>query len=193
MPLPGNPVIIIGNENPTKVIGLKFTPPAPLLAGRSSGFPVPMVISIVSVALVIVGALSPWAKVPSYRSVYGYASGQSDLFWVKGTEAPGMIPLVGDGLIILILAALAGGLILWRVLLPPKSSGFLLLAIFVLLSVSALVGIVNWANVGNIPRADSKLFFSGSVEVSWGLIVLCVGVWPGVLASAYQLWRDELR
>ena len=104
-----------------------------------------------------------------------------------------MIPLVGDGLFILILAALAGGLILWRLLLPPKSSGFLLLAIFVLLSVSALVGMVNWANVGNIPRTDSRLFFSGSVEVSWGLVVLCVGVWPGVLASAYQLWRDELR
>ena len=172
---------------------MKFKTLAPPLAGRPSGFPVAMFISIVSVALVIVGTLSPWAKVPSYQSIYGFASGQSDLFWVKGTEAPGMIPLVGDGLFILILAALAGGLILWRLLLPPKSSGFLLLAIFVLLLVSALVGLVNWANVGNIPRADSRLFFSGSVEVSWGLVVLCVGVWPGVLASAYQLWRDELR
>ena len=162
-------------------------------ASRPAAFPVSMFIAIASVGLVIFGALGPWARVPTYRHVYGLPGGESDIFWVKGTEAPGMIPLVGDGMIALILAAIAGVLILWRLFHPPKSSGFLLLAIFSLLAVSAFVGMVNWANVGNIPRSDSRIFFEGSVEVSWGLIVLCLGVWPGVLASAYQLWRDELR
>ena len=158
-----------------------------------SAFPVSMFIAIVSAALVIVGALSPWAKVPGYRSIYGLVGGESDVFLVIGTEAPGMIPLVGDGMIALILASLAGVLILWRLIHPPNSSGFILFAIFLLLLVSALVGVVNWANAGNIPRADSRVFFEGNVEVSWGLIVLCLGAWPGVLAAGYQLWKDELR
>ena len=162
-------------------------------APRISAFPPAMVISAVSAALVIVGALGPWARVPTYQAVYGVREGDVAVFWVRGVEAPGMIPLVGDGMIALIMAALAGVLILWRLIHPPKSSGFILLAIFALLLLAALVGTVNWANVGNIPQTNSRLFFSGSVEVSWGLIVLCLGVWPGVLAAAYQLWQDELR
>ncbi len=162
-------------------------------ANRPSAFPASMFIAIGSAGLVILGALSPWARVPGYKNTYGMTGGESDVFWVVGIEAPGMIPLVGDGMVALIMASLAGVLILWRLVWPPKSSGFILLAIFLLLLVSALIGMVNWANAGNIPQSDSRSFFAGNVEVSWGLIVLCLGVWPGVLASAYQLWSDELR
>ena len=160
---------------------------------RPAAFPISMFISIISAALVILGALSPWARVPGYGNTYGLAGGESDVSWVMGTAAPGMIPLVGDGMIALIMASLAGVLIIWRLVYPPRSSGFILLSIFLMLLVSGLVGVVNWANAGDIPRADSRVFFEGNVEVSWGLIVLCLGVWPGVLASAYQLWKDELR
>ena len=151
-----------------------------------------MLVCAVSVAAVLVGAVSPWARVPTYRAAYG-AADPAAVFWVRGLDAPGMIPLVGDGTVILILASLAALLILWRLFWPPRSCGFLLLAIFSLLAVITLIGMVNWANVGNIPQTDSRLFFKSSVEVSWGLVVLCVGVWPGALAAGYQLWADELR
>ena len=162
-------------------------------AARPRAFPISMFIAIVGVGLVVLGAISPWARVPTYNNIYGRPGGESEVFWVIGTEASGMIPLVGDGMVALILAALAGVLILWRLVYPPRSSGFLLLAIFAMLAVCTFVGSVNLANVGNIPRTDSRLFFESSVEVSWGLIVLCVGAWLGLLASGYQLWHDELR
>ena len=168
-------------------------PAAATAVPRPRAFPKAMLISAVSVAAVLVGAVSPWARVPTYRAAYGDATDPSGVFQVPGLEAPGMIPLVGDGTVILIMAALAGVLILWRLFRPPRSSGFLLLAIFSLLAVATFIGMVNWANVGNIPQADSRLFFKGSVEVSWGLIVLCLGAWPGVAAAAYQLWADEFR
>ena len=153
-----------------------------------------MLVCAVSVAVVLIGAVSPWARVPTYRADYGGAAADpTAVFWVRGLDAPGMIPLVGDGTVILILASLAALLILWRLFWPPRSCGFLLLAIFSLLAVITLIGMVNWANVGNIPQTDSRLFFKSSVEVSWGLVVLCVGVWPGALAAGYQLWADELR
>ena len=170
-------------------------PAAATAAPRPRAFPWAMLISAVSVAAVLVGAVSPWARVPTYRAAYGAAANDpsSGVFRVPGLEAPGMIPLVGDGTVILIMASLAGVLILWRLFRPPRSCGFLLLAIFSLLAVVTLIGMVNWANVGNIPQADSRLFFKSSVEVSWGLIVLCLGAWPGVAAAAYQLWADEFR
>ena len=160
---------------------------------RPRSFPLAMFVAILGVGLVIYGAISPWARVPTYRNTYGIAGGESDVFWIIGTEAPGMIPLVGDGMVALIMVALAGVLILWRLIYPPRSCGFILLSIFALLALSTFIGSVNLANVGNIPRADSRLFFEGSVEVSWGLIVFCAGSWLGLLAAGYQLWRDELQ
>ena len=162
-------------------------------AARPMPFPIAMFLALLGVALVIFGTFSPWARVPGYANTYGKPGGETDVFWVIGTEAPGMIPLIGDGKIILIMTTLAGLLILWRLVYPPRSCGFLVLAIFALLAVSAFVGSVNFLNVGNIPRADSRLFYTGSVTISWGLIVLCAGAWLGMLAAGYQLWRDELR
>ena len=110
-----------------------------------------------------------------------------------GLDAPGMVPIFGDGTVVLVMASLAAALILWRMVWPPKSSGFILSGILILLLLSAVIGTVNWAYPGYIPQADSRTFFKSSVEVSWGLVIMCVGLWPGVVAAAYQLWADELR
>ena len=142
--------------------------------------------------MVIIGSIGPWARVPGYSSVYGNGSENSNVFWVYGTEATGMIPLIGDGMVSLILGSIAGGLTLWR-LVWPASSAFLLLTVFILLLVSGAIGAVDWANVANIPRGDPTAFFPGDVEVSWGLIITALAAWPGVASTAYQLWKDELR
>ena len=162
-------------------------------APRLNAFPIPMIVCAVSAALAIVGSLGPWARVPTYQASYGAVGEEEGVFWVMGLDAPGMVPLIGDGMLVLVMASLAGALTLWRLVHPPKSSGFILLAILILLTLSAVIGTVNWAYPGYIPQADSRTYFKGSVEVSWGLVVMAVGLWPGVLASAYQLWADELR
>ncbi len=163
--------------------------PAPRLAA----LPISMFVCAVSVATAIVGALGPWARVPTYRAGYGDAAAGEGVFWVMGLDAPGMVPLFGDGSVVLVMVSLAGALILWRMVRPPKSSGFILSGILCLLLLSAVIATVNWAYPGYIPQADSRTYFKASVEVSWGLVLMCVGLWPGVLAAAYQLWADELR
>ena len=160
---------------------------------RPSAFPVAMFLALFGAALAILGTFSPWARVPTYEASYGAAAAGEGVFWVMGTEAPGMIPLFGDGTVVLVMVSLAAVLILWRMVWPPKSSGFILSAIICLLLLSAVIGTVNLAYPGYIPQADSRTYFKGSVEVSWGLVIMCVGLWPGVLAAAYQLWADELR
>lgn len=162
-------------------------------APRLAALPVAMLVCCVSVALAIIGALGPWARVPTYEASYGAATAGEGVFWVMGLEAPGMVPFVGDGAVILVMAAVSAALILWRLIWPPKSSGFILSAILCLLLLSAVIATINWAYPGYIPQADSRTYFKSNVEVSWGLIVLCIGIWPGVLAAAYQLWYDELR
>ncbi len=162
-------------------------------APRLGTLPISMFVCAVGVALAVIGALGPWARVPTYQAGYGVASPAEGVFWVKGTEAPGMVPLLGDGMVVLAMVSVAGALILWRMIRPPKSSGFILSGILCLLLLSAVIGTVNWAFPGYIPEADSRTYFKASVEVSWGLVVMCLGLWPGVLAAAYQLWVDELR
>ena len=163
--------------------------PAPRLAA----LPISMFVCAVSVALAIIGALGPWARVPTYRAGYGDAPAGEGVFWVMGPDAPGMVPLIGDGALILIMVSISGVLVLWRMIHPPKSSGFILTSILVLLALSAVIGTVNWAYPGYIPQADSRTYFKGSVEASWGLVVMTAALWPGVVAAAYQLWADELR
>ncbi len=160
---------------------------------RPAAFPAAMFAAAVGVGMMVTGSFAPWARVPGYRHIYGRVGGETDVLWITGTEAPGMVPLVGDGMVVLALGGLAGALVLWRLLYPPRSSGFLLLAVFTMLALGAFVCSVNLLNVGNIPRSDSRLFFEGSVEPGWGLFVVCAGAWLGLLASGYQLWRDELR
>ena len=162
-------------------------------APRLASLPISMFVCAVGVALAIVGSLGPWARVPTYEAGYGDAAAGEGIFWVMGLDAPGMVPLFGDGTVVLAMVSLAAILILWRIVLPPKSSGFILSGILCLLLLSAVIGTVNWAYPGYIPQADSRTYFKDSVEVSWGLVVMCLGLWPGVLAAAYQLWADELR
>ena len=162
-------------------------------APRLGTLPIPMFVCAASVAMAIVGALGPWARVPTYGATYGDTIAGEGVSRVIGTGAPGMVPIFGDGAVVLVMVLLAGGLILWRMVWPPKSSGFILSGILCLLLLSAVIGTVNWAYPGYIPQADSRTYFKGSVEVSWGLVVMCMGLWPGVLAAAYQLWADELR
>ena len=162
-------------------------------APRLGTLPISMFVCAASAALAIIGSLGPWARVPTYEASYGTAAPGEGVFWVMGLEAPGMIPVFGDGAVVLVMASLAGILALWRMVWPPKSSGFVLSGILCLLLLSAVIGTFNWAYPGFIPQADSRTFFKGSVEVSWGLIVLTAGLWPGVVAAGYQLWSDELR
>jgi hypothetical protein len=73
---------------------------------------VPLLVAVGSAILVVIGSIGPWARVPGYSSVYGNGSENSNVFWVYGTGAPGMIPLIGDGMVSLILGSIAGGLTL---------------------------------------------------------------------------------
>jgi hypothetical protein len=152
----------------------------------------PLIIAVASAALVVIGSVGPWARVPGYSDVYSGQDEDVGVFWVKGTEAPGMIPLIGDGMVSLILGGVAGALALWR-LVRPNSSAFVLLAVFILLLVSGMLGVANWGNAENIPRRNPALFFPEDVEVSWGLIMMALAAWPGVASTAYQLWKDELQ
>ena len=162
-------------------------------APRLAVLPISMIVCALSVAMAIVGAMGPWARVPTYAGGYGDAVEGEGVFWVMGLDAPGMVPIFGDGTVVLVMVSLAGALVLWRMVRPPKSSGFILSGILCLLLLSAVIATVNWAYPSYIPQADSRTYFKASVEVSWGLVVMCLGLWPGVLAAAYQLWADELR
>lgn len=162
-------------------------------APRLAALPVAMLVCCVCTALAIVGALGPWARVPTYEAGYDNAAAGEGVFWVMGPEAPGMVPIFGDGTVILVMVSLSALLILWRLIWPPKSSGFLLSSVLCLLLLSAVIATVNWAYPGYIPQADSRTYFRSSVEVSWGLVLLCIAIWPAVFAAAYQLWSDELR
>src|SRR5918996_4716314 len=96
---------------------------------------VPLLVAVGSAVLIIIGSLGPWARVPGYRAVYGSADEGVDVFWVMGTAAPGIIPLVGDGIISLIFGGVAEALALWRVG-PANFRGFVFLAGFFLLLVN---------------------------------------------------------
>lgn len=167
--------------------------PMEATAPRLTALPISMFVCALGATLAIVGSLGPWARVPTYREGYGDAAAGEGVFWVMGLGAPGMVPIFGDGAVVLTMVSLAAVLILWRMVLPPKSSGFILSGILCLLLLSAVIGTVNLAYPGYIPEADSRTYFKANVEVSWGLVVMCAGLWPAVLAAAYQLWADELR
>ena len=142
--------------------------------------------------LVIIGSIAPWASVPSFGYVYGFAGKEAYVFTVKGTAAHGMIPLTGDGMVPLVLGSFAAVLVVWR-MVRSRASGFVLGAVVTLLLVSGVIGMVNWSNPGSIPSPDPSSFFRGDVVASWGVIMMTIAAWSGLLATAYQLWKDELR
>ena len=186
------PISLTNRHNAIKK-EMNLNAPLEASAPRITALPVAMIVCCVSAALAIVGALGPWARVPTYEASYGSAAAGEGVFRVMGLDAPGMVPIFGDGTVILVMVSISAALILWRMIWPPKSSGFILSSILCLLLLSAVIATVNWAYPGYIPQADSRTYFKNSVEVSWGLMLLSIGIWPGVIAAAYQLWYDELR
>ena len=144
-------------------------PPAPLVALAGAG-------------LAIAGsAVGPWANVAGELHV----SGQIERFQIDG--------MVGDGVFTLSLSAAAALLILWRVA-RGRASGFLTGLAVVLLLVAAVMGMLNWADIDNMPGVyvPGKHFHSDA-QAAWGLLTTTFGAAIGAAAMAYQVWRDELR
>ena len=152
----------------------------------------PLLFAVGSAVLVIIGSLAPWAHAPSFGYVYGFTGNEAHVLTVNGTAAHGMIPLMGDGMVPLVLGSIAAVLVVWR-LAWSRASGFVLGTVIALLLVSGVIGMVNWSNPGSIPSPDPSSFFKGDVAASWGVMMMTIAAWSGLLATAYQLWKDELR
>ena len=144
--------------------------------------PLAAVVSLAAAVLVIVGsAVGPWANVAGEL----HAGGQIERFQIHG--------MVGDGVFTLSLSAVAALLILWRVL-RGRASGFLTGLAVVLLLVAAVIGMLNWADIDNMPGVyvPAKHFHSDA-RAAWGLLTTTFGAAVGAVAMAYQVWNDELR
>ncbi len=137
--------------------------------------------------LVIVGsAVGPWANVAGELHV----GGQIERFQIDG--------MVGDGVFTLSLSAAAALLILWRLSFVwrrrGRASGFLTGLAVVLLLVSAVIGMLNWVDIDNMPGVyvPGKHFHSDA-RAAWGLLTTTFGAAIGTVAMTYQVWKDELR
>ncbi len=143
--------------------------------------PAPL-IALAGVGMVIVGsAVGPWANVAGEM----HAGGQIERFQIGG--------LAGDGVFTLSLSAAAALLILWRAA-RGRASGFLTGLAVVLLLVSAVIGMLNWADIDNMPGVyvPGKHFHSDA-RAAWGLATTTCGAAIGAMAMVYQVWKDELR
>ena len=151
--------------------------------GRSAlaALPVAVLVSLAAALLAAFGSTSTWAIAYGERD----ADDEIERFLVSGT--------VGDGTVTLILAAVSGLLILWRLLLP-RTTGFVLGLAAVLLMVVMVVGMLNWVDVSHMPGIfEPGKYFRTGVDPGWGLILVTLSAAIGMVASAYQLWQDELR
>ena len=141
-----------------------------------------LVIALAGAGLVIVGsAVGPWANVAGEL----HAGGQIERFQIDG--------MVGDGVFTLSLSAAAALLILWRIA-RGRASGFLTGLAVVLLLVSAVMGMLNWVDIDNMPGVyvPGKHFHSDA-RAAWGLLTTTFGAAIGTVAMTYQVWKDELR
>ena len=145
------------------------------------GVPVPLLIAAASSGLVIAGSLGPWATVAGEL----YVAGEVERFQVDG--------MIGDGVFTLALSAVAALFILWR-LLRGRANGFLLGLAVILLVIAALIGMLNWADLGNMPGVyEPGKYYHSAARPAWGLLLATFGGAAGALAMGYQLWVDELR
>ena len=145
-------------------------------------FPPGPLVALAGAGLAIVGsAVGPWADVAGELHV----GGQIERFQIDG--------MVGDGVFTLSLSAAAALLILWRVV-RGQASGFLTGLAVVLLLVVAVMGMLNWADIDNMPGVyvPGKHFHSDA-QAAWGLLTTTFGAAIGTAAMAYQVWKDELR
>ena len=130
------------------------------------------------------GSLGPWATVAGEL----YASGSE-----AGVERFKVAGLIGDGLFTLALSAVALLVIIWRGL-RGRANGFLLGLAFILLVISAVVGMLNWVDIGNMPGVyQPGKYYHTDARPAWGLLVVTFASAVGALAMAYRLWDDELR
>ena len=141
-----------------------------------------LTIALAATALVVVGsALGPWASVAGEL----YSGGEIERFKVGG--------MVGDGAFTLSLSAVAGLVILWRIL-RSRANGFLTGLAVVLLLITAVVGMLNWVDIGNMPGVyQPGKYYHTDARVAWGLLATTFGAAVSTVAMAYQVWNDELR
>lgn len=145
----------------------------------------PLLITAVAAVLVVIGSLGPWARV-STEAYVGTGAGEVT---VRGIAV--------DGVITLVLGALATGLLAWR-LARPQLPGYVLAVALVLLITSGVLATTNWMDLGNatgdfssdrLPAAPAGFIRTG-VGVAWGLIFTTCASWAGVAAGAYQLKKE---
>lgn len=121
-------------------------------------------LAIASAVLVIVGSLGPWVSL-----VAPFVGSLS----VSGTEGDGKITL-GCGI--------AAAVMLAFLVTSNQSGVWLGLFAGIALGIAAVVGIVDWGNVGDeISTSDQE--FQGLASVGWGLKVMTVGAIVGAILS----------
>ena len=138
------------------------------------------------VALALAG-LSALGSTGAWATVAGelYTRGEFERFQIGG--------LIGDGTFTLGLCSLAGLIILWRVA-RGRATGFLTGLAAVLLLVSAVIAMLNWVDIDNMPGVyQPGKYYHSAARPAWGLLLTTFGAAAGALAMAYQVWTDELR
>lgn len=146
-----------------------------------NGFPVLLLVALACGGLVVAGSLGPWASVAGEV----YAGGEVERFQVDG--------IIGDGLFTVGLSGAAVLLILLRTL-RGRASGFLIGLAVILLVLSAVVGMLNWVDIGNMPGVyEPGKYYHTDARPAWGLLVATFAAALGAVIMAYQLWNDELR
>lgn len=159
-------------------------------AGRGGWLPASALLLIAAGAavLVVIGSIGPWARVSTEAYVGAGAGGVT----VRGISV--------DGVITLVLGALAMGLLVWR-LARPQLPGYVLAVALVLLITSGILATTNWLDLANttgdfssdrLPAAAPGYIRTG-VGVAWGLIITTCASWAAVAAGAYQLRKESFR
>ena len=154
-----------------------------ILSRRTSGQqPLMALGALLAATLAAVGsAVGPWASVAGEL----YTAGEIERFKVGG--------MVGDGVFTLSLSAAAGLVILWR-MLRGRVSGFLTGMAVVLLLITAVIGMLNWVDISNMPGVyQPGKYYHTDARVAWGLLATTFGAAVSAAAMAYQVWNDELR
>ena len=101
--------------------------------------------------------------------------------------------MLGDGVFTLILCSISGLIILWRVL-RGRATGFLTGLAAVLLLISAVIAMLNWVDIDNMPGVyQPGKYYHSAARPAWGLLLTTFAAAAGALAMAYQVWVDELR
>lgn len=127
----------------------------------------PGYLAVASPALVIIGSLGPWvsATLPFVGA-----------FSVSGTDGDGKITLS---------CGIAAAVMLAFLVTSNQSGVWLGLLAGIALGIAALIGIVDWGNVGDeISASDQE--FGGLVRVGWGLQVMTLSAIVGAVLALVQ-------